>query len=102
VADRTQKLVLPGCYLRSLLAKYGISQEQFADSIRVSRMTVNQIVNNHRGITPEVALRIGKATRTDPVMWLNLQQQLDIRAARRNIGAELKQLPVLIKKKPQA
>jgi addiction module HigA family antidote len=44
----------------------------------VSRKTINEIVNGKRGITAEMALRLGMFTRTSPEMWLNLQNAVDL------------------------
>lgn len=72
----------PGRVLRALLLeRYAITQAELATAMRTTRYSVNQILNDQRALTAEMALRIGKVTNTSPEMWLNLQQQLDLERA---------------------
>lgn len=56
----------------------GLTQGELANRLRVSRRTVNQIVNERRGISADMALRLGKLTNITPQMWLNLQMAVDL------------------------
>jgi addiction module HigA family antidote len=87
----------PGDRIRELLREHKLSQEVFADWIGVSRLTINQIINHHRGVTPEVALRIAAATNTSPTSWLDLQQQVDLRDARERLSEQISMIQPLIK-----
>lgn len=100
MSDRTkrQRLVFPGDKLRRLLEEHGMSQESFADLLGVSRVTVNQIINRRRSITADLALRLAQVTRTRPEEWLDLQQRVDISAARKRVARQLTDLPVLLKR----
>ena len=64
----------------------GISQEKLADAMGVSRLTINEIVNEKRTVTAEMALKLSKALGTDPEFWLNLQQRMDLCRARTKLG----------------
>lgn len=56
-----------------------------AGVLGISRKTLSKIVNEHGSITPEMALRLSKAFKTTPEMWLNLQQNYDLwRASRKS------------------
>src|SRR5438445_197634 len=80
----------PGEVLRELVfSKRRITQEQLADAMKVSRYSINQLVNDRRGITAAMALRLAKAVGTTPEFWLNLQRNLDVFEARRQLAAEL-------------
>jgi addiction module HigA family antidote len=50
------------------ISAYGLSVE-----LRVSPPTVNDIVREKRGITPEMAARLAKYFGTSEQFWLNLQ-----------------------------
>jgi addiction module HigA family antidote len=63
--------------------------------MRVSRLTVNQIINDKRTITAEMALRLAKVLHTTPEFWLNLQRGVDLQKARQALSAELDKMPVL-------
>ena len=69
----------PGGYIaRGLLKDYGFTQQQLADELGVSRRTVNQLVNGQRGVSADMALRLGKLTKTSPELWLNLQRNYNL------------------------
>ena len=61
-------------YLESL----NISVTKMAEILGVSRKTISSIVNEHKSITPEMALRLSKALDTTPDFWLNLQKNYDL------------------------
>jgi addiction module HigA family antidote len=80
--------VSPGSVLRQEIAEeLGISQEKLADAMGVSRLTINEIVNEKRTVTAEMALKLAKALGTDPRFWLNLQQDVDLARAQSKLGA---------------
>jgi len=55
-----------------------MTQKEFADWIGVSRLTVSEILNEKRTITPDMAMRLGKALGNGPEIWLRMQQTLDL------------------------
>ena len=66
--------VHPGEILREeFLEPMGISAYRLAVELRVSPPTVNDIVREKRGITPEMAARLAKYFGTSEQFWLNLQ-----------------------------
>ena len=77
---RTRKPSHPGEILKVLyLDELHIGISEFADCIGISRKTVSGIVNGHRGVTPEMAVRLSKALpNTSAEMWLNLQKSYDL------------------------
>lgn len=79
--------VSPGRVLREKIEKrLGISQDRLAKAIGVSRLTINEIVNEKRTVTAEMALKLAKALGTDPEFWLTLQQGFDLARARERCG----------------
>lgn len=93
---RTRKPTHPGAILKELyLDELHIGISEFADRIGISRKTVSGIVNGHRGVTPEMAVRFSKALpNTNPEMWLNLQKSYDLFEAEQRLS-EVKIVPVL-------
>lgn len=88
-------VVSPGSVLRTEIEEaLGISQEQLATAMGVSRLTINEIVNEKRTVTAEMALKLSKALGTDPRFWLNLQQDLDLYRAREKLG-EMREIKAL-------
>ena len=80
----TRKPTHPGAILKELyLDPLEITIADFAAGIGISRKTVSAIVNGHRRVTPEMAVRFAMALpTTNADMWLNLQNALDLYEAR--------------------
>lgn len=75
----------PGAILKELfLGELNISVTEFADKIGVTRVTVSRLINGHQGITAEMAIRLSKAFRNTPELWLNLQRNFDLWEAEHN------------------
>ena len=69
----------PGAILkRHYLQPLSLAISQAAAALGVSRKTVSKIVNTRGDITPDMALRLAKAFRTTPELWLNLQRNYDL------------------------
>lgn len=76
----------PGEVLRDLcLEPLGISVTAAAKALGVARKTLSSILNGHSGISPEMAIRLGKAFDTTPESWLNQQVQYDLWQAEHHI-----------------
>ena len=69
-----------------------ITQEKLATAMRVSRFSINQIINGRRSVTAEMALRLAHVLGTTPELWLNLQRDVDLYEARNKTAKELSQL----------
>ncbi len=69
----------PGVILKEFyLNELHISIKDFAEAIGVSRKAVSAIVNQHKSVTPEMAVRFSKALNTTAVVWLNHQRSYDL------------------------
>jgi addiction module HigA family antidote len=87
----------PGDVLRQeILEQHKITQDDLAAAMKVSRYTINQLVNDRRSLTAEMALRLGVATSTSPQFWLNLQRAVDLFDARAELGEQLKKVRVIL------
>ena len=88
----------PGDVLREfLVGDERISQQALAESLRVSRVTVNQLINGRQAVTADMALRLAKALSTTPELWLNLQRGVDLDVASRELERELRLVKTLRK-----
>jgi addiction module HigA family antidote len=74
--------------LEEFLKPLHIPQTAFADRLGVSYVRLNSIVNGHRGVTPDTALRLERATGTSAGFWLNLQRDWDLWQTLRSPAAE--------------
>lgn len=64
--------------LEEFLKPLGVSQTEFAERIGVSYVRLNAIINGRRGVTPNTALRLERATGMDADFWLGLQVDWDL------------------------
>lgn len=75
----------PGIVLKEdFLIPFGISQTQLAYDIRTTFRTVNEIINERRNLSSEMAVKLAKYFGTSVELWLNLQNQYDIYRIFRN------------------
>ena len=75
----TRKPTHPGEVLREDVIKpLGLTVTQAARDLGVSRKTLSELINQKAALSPEMALRIAKATNTSPESWLNMQTKLDL------------------------
>jgi len=72
----------PGALLREeVLPSLRLSVARAARGLGVSRQTLHAIVSEKAGITPEMALRLGKFCGNGPELWLRMQQAYDLHRA---------------------
>ena len=77
--DPKRRPTHPGAILREdVLPALKMTQQEFADWIGVSRLSVSELLNEKRTITPDMAMRLGKALGNGPEIWLRMQQTLDL------------------------
>ncbi|SFR67615.1 HigA family addiction module antitoxin [[Clostridium] aminophilum] len=75
----TRKPTHPGSvFLEDVLKPLGLSVTEAAKMLGVSRKTLSEFVNEKAALSPEMALRISKATNTSAESWLNMQQKLTL------------------------
>ncbi len=56
----------------------GLSVTQGAKVLGVTRQTLSNLVNQHAGMSPEMAVRLEKAFGGDAETWLRLQMNYDL------------------------
>jgi len=56
----------------------GITITEAAQDLGISRKTLSELIHGKCGLTPEMAVRIAKATNTSPESWLAMQTKLDL------------------------
>jgi addiction module HigA family antidote len=70
--------------LEDVIRPLGMTVTEAALALGVTRKTLSEFVNQRSGLSPEMALRVAKATNTTPESWLNMQSKLDLWNARQH------------------
>ena len=83
----------PGEILREeFLSPLGLTQSALAKAIHTSFRSVNELVNEKRGVTLEMALKLARYFRTTPQLWLNLQNEYDLYKTLKKKGKEIESI----------
>lgn len=76
----------PGAVLREdVLPGLAITQGRMAELLGVSRVTLAQLLHEHRALSGDMALRLEKLLGTSAESWLNMQQAVDLWDARQDV-----------------
>ncbi|MDA3941403.1 MAG: HigA family addiction module antitoxin [Spirochaetia bacterium] len=76
---KKRKPVHPGVLLKEdVLIPLGLTITKAANDLGVSRKTLSEFINEKASLSPDMAVRISKATETSPESWLNMQSKLDL------------------------
>ena len=84
----------PGELLKEdVLPALGLPVSEAARQLRVSRQTLHRILAGDAGVTPEMAVRLGKFCGNGPGLWLRMQQAYDLWHAEQRLAKELIKIP---------
>ena len=79
-----RKPVHPGhLFKEEVLIPLELTVTQAALDLGISRKALSEFLNGRSSLSPVMAIRIGKATRTSPESWLNMQTKLDLWEAKK-------------------
>ena len=71
-----------------------VSIVEAARGLGITRQQLHNLIAGRSGITPEMAVRLGRFCGNGPGLWLRMQQACDLWRAERELGAELERIPV--------
>ena len=78
----------PGETVRELcLEPSGLTVTAAAKALGVSRQALNNLVNGHASVTPEMAIRLEKAFGSKAETWLKLQMSHDLWKVKENASS---------------
>ena len=76
---KNRRPVHPGEVIREeYLKPLGLTQQQLANALGVTRVRINEIILGKRSVTPDTAFRLSKYFNTTPDFWINLQMNVDM------------------------
>ena len=92
-SQRTVRPTHPGEMLREdFMPDYGLTVKSLAEALGVSRQTVNELILERRGVSPEMALRLSRLFGNAPEFWLNAQCSVDLWDSSRRLKSEVKRI----------
>ena len=75
----TRKPTHPGeVFLKDVLEPLDITITEAAQKLGVTRKTLSEFVNEKSSLSPEMAIRIAKATNTTPESWMLMQMKFKL------------------------
>ena len=93
----TRKPTHPGSvFLDDVMKPLNLSVTETARMLGVSRKTLSEFINEKSSLSPEMALRISKATNTSVESWMNMQQKLTLWNAREHEPKNVIPFPVIV------
>jgi antitoxin HigA-1 len=76
----------PGAFIQTVyLAPYEISCRALTLTLSFAASTLNRVLNEASGISPEMALRLSKALGRSPESWLTMQDNYDLWRAKQTL-----------------
>jgi antitoxin HigA-1 len=95
--EREVRPIHPGEMLREdFMLDYGLTVSGLADSLGVSRQTINELVRERRAVSPAMALRFSRLFGNSPEFWLNAQRAVDLWDAAQVAGSEIERIEPLV------
>lgn len=85
-----------GIVRRQCLQPLGLSVTRAAEGLGVTRQALSDLVNERRGISTEMAIRLSKAFGSTPETWLGMQMAYDlwqVRERAEQIEIEMFEMP---------
>lgn len=77
----------PGAFIQEVyLTPNEISGREIALQLGVAASTLNRVLNEASGVSPEMALRLSKALGRSPESWLTMQHNYDLWQARQTVN----------------
>ena len=92
----------PGKHLAEELRELKMSAAELARQLRVPTNRITAILNGHRAVTGDTALRLAHFFGTSAEFWLTLQSLYELRIAERKAGRSIQALPTLNGKRASA
>lgn len=87
ITTRRMPPLHPGEFLtEEFLKPLGVSAYRLAQAMGVSPMRISEILRGRRAVTPDTAIRLGKALGTSAEYWLKLQAFHDLELTRDTAG----------------
>ena len=79
----------PAAFIQEVyLTPYEMSGRELALQLGVAASTLNRVLNEASGVSPEMALRLSKALGRPPESWLTMQHNYDLWQAKQTVDLD--------------
>ncbi len=78
IIPRRTITVHPGEILQEILDQNQITQSLVAERLGMTQSKISDICRGKRGVTPDMAMRLGRLFGQNPRFWLNLQENWEL------------------------
>jgi addiction module HigA family antidote len=75
----------PGALLREAIESVSLNKTEIADALGISRQHLYDLSTEKKGITPNIAVRLGKLFGNGPDVWVRMQLAHDLWHAARTV-----------------
>ena len=75
-----------GIVKRQCLQPLGLTVTRAAQGLGVTRQALSELINEHTGVSVEMAIRLSKAFGSTPETWLGMQTAYDLWQAKDRAG----------------
>ena len=77
--ERKRKPIHPGVVIKEdVLGPLNLTVTDAAKDLGITRKALSELLNEKSSLSPDMAVRIARATNTSPESWMNMQQKLDL------------------------
>lgn len=98
----TTFLIAPGATIRDYIESFGMTQEDFARHLGITRMSLSRILKGESAITIDMAQRLSMITGTSPDFWIRLEANYSLAKMRAEREAKLSEEVKFIEQFPIA
>lgn len=78
ITPRRAIAVHPGEILQEILDQNQITQSLVAERLGMAQSKISDICRGKRGMTPDMAMRLGRLFGQNPRFWLNMQENWEL------------------------
>ncbi|MGB4801762.1 MAG: HigA family addiction module antitoxin, partial [Anaerolineae bacterium] len=78
ITSRRAIAVHPGEILQEILDQNQITQSLVAERLGMAQSKISDICRGKRGMTPDMAMRLGRLFGQNPRFWLNMQENWEL------------------------
>ncbi len=64
--------------MQEILDQNQITQSEVAQRLQMAQSKISDICRGRRGVTPDMAMRLGRLFGQSPLFWLNLQKNWEL------------------------